>query len=88
MPVGYTALRSAKLAAQQASLPPEERIINRGDWEDALQKRLPVLTRLARLRAKKAFIDIAVDPSVCICSTRLEAEAFFQQGWFQALRIG
>ncbi|KAG6354360.1 hypothetical protein INS49_004377 [Diaporthe citri] len=80
MPVDYAARRSAKLAAQQASLPPEERIVNRDDWEDAIQKRVSVLTRQARVNSRNAFVDTAIDPAVGICQTRDEAEAFFRPG--------
>lgn len=80
MPVDHAAKRAAKLAAHQAALPPEQRIIHRDDWDSAVVKRVCVLTREHRRHAKEAFITTISDPSVGICDTPEEAEAYFLQG--------
>lgn len=76
----WAARKAAKLAAQQASLPPEQRIINRNDWDQVVEKKVSVLSREARESARKSFLDFAPDPTVGICNTREEAEAYFKKG--------
>lgn len=76
----WAARKRAKLAAHQAALPPEQRIINRTDWDDVVEKKVSVLTRQGRKDAKRAFINFASDPAVGICNTPEEAEAYFRRG--------
>lgn len=80
MPVDHAANRAAKLAAHQAALPPEQRIVNRNEWDSAVVKRVCVLTREGRRNAKEAFITTISDPSIGICDTPEEADAYFQPG--------
>lgn len=76
----HAARRTAKLAAHQAGLPEEQKIVNRDDWDVFLTKQICVMGRKARERAKKSFIRTAVDPLVGICNTTEEAEAYFKPG--------
>lgn len=78
--VDYAARRAAKLAAHQMSLPPGERIINRDDWDQVIEKKVSFITRRRRADARAAFVETAIDPNVGICDTREEAQAFFQRG--------
>lgn len=72
--------RTARLAAHQAGLSSEQRVVNRDDWDEFVTKQISVMGRKARERAKKAFITTAVDPLVGICDTPEEAEAYFRPG--------
>lgn len=74
----HAARRGAKLAAHQAALPEEQRIVNRDDWDVFLTKQISVMGRRDRELAKKSFITTAVDPLVGICDTLEEAEAYFR----------
>lgn len=76
----FVAKRAAKLAAHQAALPEAERLVNRTDWDKHVDKTISVLVRQARTNSKNAFIDLATDPNVGICSTVDEANAYFQPG--------
>lgn len=73
-------IRRHKLAAHQAALSPEDRIINRTDWEDFTVKQVCLATERSQRHAKAAFIEVAPDPNVGICATSAEAEAFFTTG--------
>lgn len=75
----HAARAAEKLAVHQAALPPEQRIVNRDDWDDVVHKKVAVLTRQAYENAKQAFITTASNPAVGICNSREEAEAYFQK---------
>lgn len=77
----YAARRAERLRAHQAALPPEQRLINRTDWDDVIERKVSVLTRQAREKVKQSFISTASDPNAGMSNTPEEAEkAYFRRG--------
>lgn len=70
--------RAQKLAAQQAALPPEERIINRTDWDEHFSTQVAVSTHRSQQRVQELFVEVTTDPNVAICHTKEEAMAYFK----------
>lgn len=74
----HAARRAAKLAAQQAPLPPEKRLLNDTNLDKHVSKPVSVLTRQARKNSRDAFIATMSDPNVGRFSDVQAAEAMFQ----------
>lgn len=73
----YAARRKERLQAHQNALPPEERLVNRTDWDREISLQVSVTTARARHDAKNKFVTVAADPEVRICETSEQALAYF-----------
>lgn len=72
--------RAKKLHDHEMSLPPDQRIVNRTDWDDEIEKRVSIVTLNAREDVKQRFVQLAADSNIGMCQNPEEALSYFSRG--------
>lgn len=72
--------RQAKFAAVEAAKAPEDRLINRKDFDDFIYRQSGAAREAAIVSMRLWFTEFLMDDNIKLCSTQESAEAYFTKG--------